>query len=457
MRTIQNIFGAIGLFGLMAVQSGCEQEELRAIVSPGGENGIHTVSMSFTGQLHNYEDAITKAGVQWQNGDKLYITFTVGTTTTPGTAVYQDGKWTLTYEGELTVGENKTCTVRYFTSVKSEASGLIGLGSDSGVYEDLAGVYTYSNGTLSVNAILSPKFGRIRMKGEPGTKCLVSGIETISGFYPEDGKYTTGDKALTLNVGDDGYTPYVYGSFANDSKGIGFLDKQNAYTRYFSEDILAAGESGDMSVPTAEAPNNWRSGLYVHVGDVTFRMIGITGYSGGYYLMAETELTNAQYYKVKDNTTSKLPNYPHKLSYSDCLDYISRLNAATGFTFSLPTYNQWVWAAKGGSSSLGRTFAGSDVAIDVAWYNVNAASGAKEVKQKSPNELGLYDMSGNYNEWTSTLENENWAGSYRRAGGCYSDGLEGIKVNSYTYYEGVSTTYFPEGAGMRLCLNVNLE
>ena len=66
-------------------------------------------------------------------------------------------------------------------------------------------------------------------------------------------------------------------------------------------------------------------------------------------------------------------------------------------------------------------------------------------------------MSGKYNEWTSTLENLNWAGSYRRAGGCYSDELEGIKVNSYTYYEGASTTFFPEGAGMRLCLNVNLE
>ena len=66
----------------------------------------------------------------------------------------------------------------------------------------------------------------------------------------------------------------------------------------------------------------------------------------------------------------------------------------------LPTEAQWEFAAKGGNHSKGYVYSGSDVIDDVAWYSENADD-ICEVKQKLPNELGLYDMSGNVDEITS--------------------------------------------------------
>lgn len=455
MRTKQQIFGALGLLGLVAVMTACEQESL-SLTSPAGEDGIHTVTMSFTGGVLDYEDVSTKAADLWQEGDRLYITFEAGGVLTPGKAVYQGGSWKMTYEGEIAVGTGMACRVRYFTGMGSETIGQVALDATSGVYEDLAGEYSYEGGVLNVNASLRPKFGRIRLKGTPGEACLLSGIETIGGFSAASEKYSTGAKVLTLTVGEDGYTPYVYGGFAGEEKAIGYIGKEVAYTRYFTEDVLAAGRSSYMACPTLDAHNNWRNGLYVTVEDVTFRMIGVTGHAGGYYLMGETELTNALYYRIKQDIAATRAQYPYNVSYDDAMDYLSRLNAQTGFTFSLPSYDQWLYAAKGGAYSLGRAYAGSDVALDVAWYNVNAGGAVKEVMLKSPNELGLYDMCGNYMEWTSTLGDESYAGSYRRAGGSYQDDLEGIKVNAYTFSKYQYTYYLPEATGMRLCLNVNL-
>ena len=457
MRNLQATISAIALVFAMAVHTGCEQQEMSDIAEIHPTGTTHTIDMLLEGDRVDYDDVTTKAGATWQEGDKLFITFAVNNTTTPGKAVYQDGSWKLTYEGELATGGNNTCQVRYFTDVQSETVGQITLDATSGIYEDLSGQYSINNNQLTVNASLRPKYGRVRLKRTAGSKCQLNGIATIGSYAPLNGTYTPGAKLINLTVGADGYTPYVYGTFADDTHAIGFIGKEDAYTRYFTEDILAAGKSGYMAFPTADAHNNWRNGLYVTVDNVTFLMIGVAGHSGGYYLMAETELTIGLYYRVKNNVSANQPEYPYNCSFADCIDFITRLNLASGFSFSLPTYDQWVYAAKGGAYSLGTIYAGSNGPANVAWYSANADNGAKKVKQKMPNELGLYDMSGNYNEWTSTLENESYAGSYRRAGGNFKDDPSGIEVDAFTYSETKNTGYVPEGAGMRLCLNVNLE
>ena len=66
--------------------------------------------------------------------------------------------------------------------------------------------------------------------------------------------------------------------------------------------------------------------------------------------------------------------------------------------YRLPTDAEWEWAARGGTLSQGFTYSGSNVVGDVAWFSGNA-SAPQPVKMKSPNELGLYDMSGNVWEW----------------------------------------------------------
>jgi formylglycine-generating enzyme required for sulfatase activity len=67
----------------------------------------------------------------------------------------------------------------------------------------------------------------------------------------------------------------------------------------------------------------------------------------------------------------------------------------------LPTEAEWEYAARGGPLSEGYRYAGSDDADEVAWYFETSGKHTEPVGRKQPNELGLYDMSGNAYEWTA--------------------------------------------------------
>ena len=76
--------------------------------------------------------------------------------------------------------------------------------------------------------------------------------------------------------------------------------------------------------------------------------------------------------------------------------------------FRLPTESEWEYAARGGKYSEGYEYAGSDNIKQVGWYNVNSGRETKPVGLLQPNELGLYDMSGNVYEWCE----DNWHEDY---------------------------------------------
>jgi formylglycine-generating enzyme required for sulfatase activity len=76
---------------------------------------------------------------------------------------------------------------------------------------------------------------------------------------------------------------------------------------------------------------------------------------------------------------------------------------ATANGYRLPAEAEWEWAARGGVSSKGYTYSGSNDANAVAWYDQNSGNGTKAIGAKAPNELGIYDMSGNVWEWCEDL------------------------------------------------------
>ena len=128
------------------------------------------------------------------------------------------------------------------------------------------------------------------------------------------------------------------------------------------------------------------------------------------YYIGKYEVTQALWQAVMGSNPSyfKGDDLPvEQVSWNDCQDFISKLNAMTGKRFRLPSEAEWEYAARGGKKSRGYQYSGSNTLGDVAWYEGNSGSKTHAVGTKQPNELGIYDMTGNVYEWC-----QDWYGSY---------------------------------------------
>ena len=132
------------------------------------------------------------------------------------------------------------------------------------------------------------------------------------------------------------------------------------------------------------------------------------------YYIGKTEVTQALWKAVMGNNPSYFKGYfkgdnlpVENVSWDDCQKFISKLNSLTGQNFRLPTEAEWEFAARGGNKSNHYQYSGSNDLGDVAWYYGNSGDKTHVVATKQPNELGLYDMSGNVWEWCS-----DWYGNY---------------------------------------------
>lgn len=157
------------------------------------------------------------------------------------------------------------------------------------------------------------------------------------------------------------------------------------------------------------------------------------------FMISETEVTQALWDAVMAYNPSSFlhPELPvDNVAWEECQDFIDKLNKLTRQHFRLPTEAEWEYACRGGQKSRHAPFSGSRTLDEVGWYRGNCKE-PQPVHQLMPNELGLYDMSGNVWEWCNdyyapypedSIVNPKGPaeGNYHVCrGGCWSGGTRG--------------------------------
>jgi len=235
----------------------------------------------------------------------------------------------------------------------------------------------------------------------------------------------------------------------------------------YAEAISFCDEMGLQFTPKAPQPTTTTttSGqLKFEVGGVSFTMVAVEGgtFTMGAtteqgsdardgekpahqvtlssYCIGQTEVTQALWLAVMGSNPSRftgnLQRPVETVSWNDCQTFISKLNQMIGKNFRLPTEAEWEYAARGGNRTRGYKYAGSNNIDDVAWNYANSMAldpyyyGTYTVATKAPNELGLYDMSGNVREWC-----QDWYGSYSSSA---QTNPTGPASGSYRVYRGGS-------------------
>ena len=121
------------------------------------------------------------------------------------------------------------------------------------------------------------------------------------------------------------------------------------------------------------------------------------------YYIGKYEVTQGLWKAIMGSNPSyfkKGNNYPvENVSWDDCQEFIRKLNKKTGKSFRLPTEAEWEFAARGGNYGNNYKYSGSSIIDNVAWCDFNSGNHPHPVGKKNPNELGIYDMSGNVYEW----------------------------------------------------------
>lgn len=236
-----------------------------------------------------------------------------------------------------------------------------------------------------------------------------------------------------------------------------------------SRTLLAAVAFSALGVEEAAAQStNPPDMIFVKGG--TFKMGSNDGYADeapvhsvtlSDFYIGKYEVTVAQYRQFCNATKHSFPSEPNKdwydehenavqwqwidtypivnISYYDAVAYCQWLSELTGENYTLPTEAQWEYAAKGGNKSKNYKFAGSNDIDEVAWYDETTRErGPRSVGKLKPNELGIYDMSGNAWEWCS----DNWGNYSEKAQkdptGPPPSGFKVVRGGSWYYVDDMS-------------------
>ena len=239
----------------------------------------------------------------------------------------------------------------------------------------LAGKSTYR--------MVAPKGTIVVQTNVPEADFYVDGVKQLSGSPPF--KYSGGEGKHRITLVSAGYNDEQAEVDIKLGQTMKYQVMMKAEGSFqldgISYEMVNVGAASSFLMGNAASPAG------------TFRHAGLRSYKIG-----KTEVTQALWKAVMGSNPSihQGDNLPvENVSWSDCQDFIKQLNERCGTHFRLPTEVEWEYAARGGGISAAEDFAGGKNVSDIA----NVSGQTMPVASKKPNELGLYDMSGNVAEW----------------------------------------------------------
>ena len=151
--------------------------------------------------------------------------------------------------------------------------------------------------------------------------------------------------------------------------------------------------------------------------DIPVHEVNLKSFHIGKYLVTQ-KLWKSIMGEISNPSHFKGDNRPvEQVSWNDTQEFIEKLNKMTNRPYRLLTEAEWEYAARGGIKNRAYKYAGSNKLKDIGWYNKNSYGETKPVGLKYPNELGLYDMSGNLWEWCQ----DRYGGEYYQV--CHQQGV----------------------------------
>ena len=367
--------------------------------------------------------------------NRIYVRMEMGSKVILGMATYDEANasWTFTYNGSLSGADKGLAKAYLFEKNFNPQAFWVECSYKTPIYEDQKATFEISESGVTLSATLSPMTGRISLvhdqeEGYGRYVNQLSGITYYKRFSLTDFSFETSSASIS-DWFYRGNEEYIYGFFTNASDPSLCFYNGDYYYQHFPTTVFMKGQSGYVNHPEYSV-----SGWTKYNGTRDFGLSGINGsaYKNlalnyvpagsfmmgsdededarpvhkvtlSHYYMGRYEISQAEWYNVMGEPSewanSVAPAYGR--TYEETQQFITKLNEKTGYLFRLPTEAEWEFAARGGIYSHGYRFSGGDV------YNEVANDGDYAIGTKSPNELGLYDMSGNIAEMCN-----DWYGPY---------------------------------------------